>query len=62
MTKRCLECLRVPCRCSEYKGMKIGDDTLIDFAVSCSDKGIALKAETVLLRRARRVKLGGRKI
>ena len=48
---RCLEYLRVPCRCKEYPGMKIADDELIDMAATCSNRGLRLNAEIVLRQR-----------
>jgi hypothetical protein len=54
MTERkCLSCLRIPCVCGKYPGMKIDDETLIDFATTCSNKGLRLKAEVILRRRGR---------
>jgi hypothetical protein len=39
--------------CENWPGMKISDDTLIDFATTCSDRGLQLKAEKILCDRAR---------
>lgn len=50
LAARCLECLREPCLCKDHSGMKIDDDTLIDFA-TCSNKGIRLTAEITLRKR-----------
>jgi hypothetical protein len=41
--------------CEDYPGMKIDDETLIDYAVSCSSRGMALKAESILLHRKKKV-------
>lgn len=48
----CLQCLmRVPCKCQDFPGMKIPDESLIDMATTCSDRGVALRAEIVLRKR-----------
>jgi len=49
--ERCLQCLRMPCLCVAYPGMKISDDDLIDAATSCSSRAVRLKAEIVLRQR-----------
>jgi len=49
--RQCLDCLRIPCMCQEHPGMKIDDETLIDFAAHASNRGLALHAEVVLRKR-----------
>jgi hypothetical protein len=48
---KCLECLREPCCCAEYPGMKIPDDDLLDMATRASWAALRLRAEIVLRQR-----------
>ena len=61
--RSCLECLRTPCQCKQFPGTRVPDELLIDFATTCSGRGLRLHAEIILRQRypSRKWRGGARK-